>query len=96
MQAQLDRLVANDPAAYAAAYRVLATNDLIEEVSTIDAPTLVMTGEFDVGSPPYMAETLGTRIPRARVEILPGKKHSIRPAVLGAAIGGFLNEAVVA
>jgi pimeloyl-ACP methyl ester carboxylesterase len=99
VEAQLRRLAANDPAAYRAAYRVLATNDLIEEVSAIVAPTLVMTGEFDVGSPPHMSHSLAERIPGARVEILAGQRHSIlreRPEVVAAAIGAFVTEGVAA
>jgi pimeloyl-ACP methyl ester carboxylesterase len=99
VEAQLRRLAANDPAAYRAAYRVLATNDLIEEVSAIVAPTLVMTGEFDVGSPPHMSHRLAERIPGARAEILTGQRHSIlreRPEVIAAAIGAFVDEGVTA
>lgn len=93
----LERLAANEPDAYAAAYRVLATNDLAEEVSAITAPTLVMTGEWDIGSPPHMSQRLAERIPDARVRIVPGQKHSIlreRPELIGEAIATFLTEEV--
>ena len=33
-----------------AAYRVLCTSDLIDELPKIKAPTLIITGEHDVGS----------------------------------------------
>lgn len=67
----------NDPAAYAAAYRVLAESDLADEIHRITAPTLVMTGECDAGSTPRMAELLAARIPRAECVILPELKHSV-------------------
>ena len=67
----------NDPAAYAAAYRVLAESDLADEIHRIIAPTLVMTGECDAGSTPRMAELLEARIPRAECVILPELKHSV-------------------
>ena len=67
----------NDPAAYAAAYRVLAESDLADEIHMITAPTLVMTGECDAGSTPRMAELLAARIPRGECVILPELKHSV-------------------
>jgi pimeloyl-ACP methyl ester carboxylesterase len=67
----------NDPAAYAAAYRVLAEGDLADRLHLIEAETLVMTGEEDIGSNPRMARLMQARIPDARLEILPGLRHSI-------------------
>jgi len=71
----LDRIADNDPDSYAAAYGVLATNDLVDELHRITAPTLVMTGEGDVGSPPAMSERMAKLIPDAQVTILSGVKH---------------------
>jgi (E)-2-((N-methylformamido)methylene)succinate hydrolase len=71
------RNMENDPRAYAAAYRVLATTDLAEEASRVRVPTLVVTGEGDIGSNPRMARLLHERIPGSELEILPGLRHSI-------------------
>jgi len=68
---------ANDPACYAAAYRVLALTDFAERLHEIAAETLVMTGEHDIGSNPRMARLMAERIPRAVLQILPGLRHSI-------------------
>jgi pimeloyl-ACP methyl ester carboxylesterase len=76
VQRHLEELAANDPETYVAAYRVLASNDLGGELHRIEAPTLVMTGDGDVGSPPRMAELMGERIPDCRVRILRGVKHA--------------------
>ena len=62
----------NDPAAYAAAYRVLALSDLADRLPEIEAPTLVMTGEDDLGSNPRMARLMAERIPNVRLRILDG------------------------
>ena len=67
----------NDPAAYAAAYRVLAESDLAARLHEIAAPSLVMTGEGDIGSNPRMARLMAECIPRAELKILPGLRHSI-------------------
>ena len=65
-----------DPAAYARAYRVLATTDLADDLHRIQARTLVMTGENDVGSPPRMAELMATAT-GGRLVIVPDSKHEV-------------------
>jgi pimeloyl-ACP methyl ester carboxylesterase/alkylhydroperoxidase/carboxymuconolactone decarboxylase family protein YurZ len=77
VQRHLEEIAANDPAAYAAAYRVLATNDLVDELPAVRAATLVVTGADDVGSPPHMAEAMAERIPDARVVVIPDQRHSL-------------------
>jgi (E)-2-((N-methylformamido)methylene)succinate hydrolase len=71
------RNASNDPDCYAAAYRVLALEDLDRELEAINVPTLVATGEHDIGSNPRMSESICHRIPRAMLRILPRLKHSI-------------------
>jgi (E)-2-((N-methylformamido)methylene)succinate hydrolase len=71
------RNMENDPRAYAAAYRVLATTDLADEVARIRVPTLIVTGEGDIGSNPRMARLLHARIPGSQLEILPRLQHAI-------------------
>ena len=68
---------ANDPASYAAAYRVLATTDLADRLPEITATTLVMTGEHDQGSKPRMARLMHERIAGSVLHILPRLRHSI-------------------
>jgi pimeloyl-ACP methyl ester carboxylesterase len=75
VERQLRELAANDPETYVASYRVLARNDLGDELHRIAAPTLVLTGDGDVGSPPRMSELMGERIPDSQVRILRGVKH---------------------
>jgi pimeloyl-ACP methyl ester carboxylesterase len=67
----------NDPAAYAAAYRVLATSDLADRLSGIRVPTLVATGEHDIGSNTRMARLMAERIANAKLHIFARLRHSI-------------------
>ncbi|MDQ0840068.1 alpha/beta fold hydrolase [Sphingomonas faeni] len=69
--------VANDPAGYAVAYRLFATEDCYgdAELSTINVPTLVATGEYDVGSTPAMARSLAARIPGAVCRVVENARH---------------------
>ncbi|HEX5193804.1 MAG TPA: alpha/beta fold hydrolase [Solirubrobacteraceae bacterium] len=95
VERRLAELAANDPVGYAAAYRVLATNDLADELSAIDAPTLIITGEHDIGSPPHMAQTMHERIPDSRLTILEGMRHSVlveAPELIASQIGEFLRS----
>jgi pimeloyl-ACP methyl ester carboxylesterase len=92
------RNAANDPDCYAAAYRVLALEDLDHELAEIHMPTLVSTGEHDLGSNPRMSELMAHRIAGATLRILPGLRHSILveapQTVAGMLIPFFKGEAV--
>ena len=70
------QMAALDAPAYTAAYRVLATTDLADDLTRIAAPTLAITGEYDVGSPPHMSELIAART-GGRVVVIPGAKHSV-------------------
>lgn len=71
------RLTTNDPQGYRISYRLFARehDHGIDRLEVIDVPTLVATGEFDVGSTPAMSEALASRIARARCVIVPGQLH---------------------
>jgi pimeloyl-ACP methyl ester carboxylesterase len=71
------RILKNDPDSYKAAYEVLATSDLGDQLMRISMPTLVMTGENDVGSTPRMAAVIKERVPNCRLRIVPELKHSL-------------------
>lgn len=82
-----------------AAYRVLCTSDLIDELPKIKAPTLIITGEHDVGSNPRMAGNMHAAIAGSQMIILPHLKHSIlaeAPDTVAALISDFLAERKVA
>jgi pimeloyl-ACP methyl ester carboxylesterase len=84
----------NDPDCYAAAYRVLAETDFGGFLDQIRCPTLIATGEDDLGSNPRMARYMHDRIPGSRLEIFPGLRHSIlieAPDAVAAAMTRFLT-----
>lgn len=68
---------ANDPACYAAAYAMLATSEVAPQLSRITSPTLVITGEHDLGSNPRMARFIHAEIANSELRILPRLRHSI-------------------
>lgn len=90
------RSLNNDPDCYAAAYRVLADTDLADRLPEIKTPTLVMTGENDVGSTPRMAQLIADRVPDSRLHIFPRLKHSVlleAPDQVAVQMGPFLETA---
>lgn len=73
------RLRANNLEGFLPAYRVFATADaaLAGRLGDITAPTLIVTGENDVGSTPEMARQMSEQIPHAALRILPGVRHML-------------------
>jgi pimeloyl-ACP methyl ester carboxylesterase len=74
---RMAELLANDQSSYAAAYTVFATSDLGQRLGEIRHPTLIATGENDIGSNTRMARMMHERIKGSRLEILPQLRHSV-------------------
>lgn len=74
---RMRELLANDPQSYAAAYTVFATSDLGNRIDAIRKPTLISTGEHDVGSNVRMARMMHAAIAGSHLHILPGLRHSV-------------------
>jgi 3-oxoadipate enol-lactonase len=67
--------------------------DYSADLSRIRAPTLVIAGEKDAGTPPAMSEAIAARIPGARLAIIPGAAHLSaveKPAEFNALVRDFL------
>lgn len=71
------RLADNDPASFITAYDIFAEADpwVVGRLGEISCPTLVATGEDDVGSTPAMTRAMAAAIPGARSHIMPGLRH---------------------
>lgn len=74
---RLEELKANDHRSYSAAYTVFAEGDVGPRLHEIRHPTLVVTGEHDVGSNTRMARYMHEAIPGSSLHILPNLKHSV-------------------
>ena len=70
-------LRSGDPAGKIKAYRVFATEDphTAGKLQAITCPTLVTTGDGDVGSTPAMSRRMAALIPEARLRILTDQRH---------------------
>ncbi len=60
---------------YLAARAVFDRDDVHDRVGIIRAPTLVLTGEDDVATPPALGRRLADAIPGARFELIPAAGH---------------------
>lgn len=92
---RLSQLKANDHRSYAAAYRVFAEADEGVDLASIRKPTLVVTGENDIGSNPRMARRMHEAIAGSRLVILPGLRHSVlleAPDVIADLLMEFLGS----
>jgi len=90
---RLEELKANDHRSYSAAYSVFADGDLGDRLREIRHPTLIVTGEHDVGSNTRMARFMREAIPGSTLQILPGLKHSVlleAPAEIAGLLESFL------
>jgi 3-oxoadipate enol-lactonase len=91
---RMEQLQRNHAPSYAAAYTVFSTSDLGERLHAIRKPTLVATGEHDVGSNTRMARFMQAQIPGAELRILPELKHSVlveAPDAIAAMLLEFLE-----
>jgi pimeloyl-ACP methyl ester carboxylesterase len=92
---RLEELEANDHRSYSAAYSVFAEGDLGDRLHAIRHPTLIVTGEHDVGSNTRMARFMHDAIPGSALHILPGLKHNVlleAPDVISGLLLDFLSE----
>lgn len=68
-------LKATDPRGYAASIRAIGWVDLRDRIRAIVAPTLVVVGEKEPGTPVAMAREIQERITGSRLVVLEGAMH---------------------
>ena len=69
------RFLATNPDGYIGCCDAIRDLDFTAQLSRIGAPTLVIAGEKDAGTPPAMSEVMAARIPGARMAVIPGAAH---------------------
>ncbi|WP_339669612.1 alpha/beta fold hydrolase [Dasania marina] len=74
-----EQLLQNDHMGYLRSYNIFATSDEVvrDGLSDIQCPTLVITGELDIGSTPDMAREMSEVIPHAKLMIVPMQRHML-------------------
>ena len=98
-QAELDEVVAQalqaSPAALEGFYRALTTTDMRAELVALRLPVLVVQGELDLSSPPYLTgRPTAALVPGARLITYEGAPHGLpvsHPARLNADLLAFIG-----
>lgn len=72
------RLLADDPAGWAAGWNAIADFDALDRLSSVKAPTLVIAGELDAGAPVATTRTIAEAIPGSQFVVLPGAPHMMQ------------------
>lgn len=69
------KVLACDPAGYAACCAAVGGVDWLERLDTVRCPTLVIAGALDVGAPPAMSAAMAERIPGAELVVFDEASH---------------------
>lgn len=69
------RLISTDPAGYIGCCNAVGGIDTTARLGRIEAPTLVIAGELDQGTPLSMSQTLADGIPGATLAVIKGASH---------------------
>jgi len=89
------RLLENDTENWAACWRAISRLDTLPLLKRIRAPTLVVTGDRDLSTPPAAARMIADNIPGARLTVIEGAPHmgpfEFPEAYLGP-VAAFLRE----
>jgi 3-oxoadipate enol-lactonase len=65
-----DMIAATPPEGYAGSCDAIAAMDLLDDLTRVTAPTLVIAGRQDPATPPRHGEQIAGRIPSARLELV--------------------------
>lgn len=72
------RLLADDPAGWAAGWNAISGFDALDRLGAVTAPTLVIAGERDAGAPVATTKMIADAIPGSRFEVMAGAPHMMQ------------------
>lgn len=90
----VDMLLGQDPASYAAACGAVRDAHLTNAIASIEVPTLVIAGTYDIPTPPTSAHALASAIPGAQYVEIPAAHISPieAPRQYAYALLGFIKD----
>lgn len=96
VMARIGKLIAATPAAgYIGCAGAIRALDITAQIGAIAAPTLVVVGADDPGTPPAMSEVIAAAIPGARLERIPSASHLCcieQPEIFNRLVHDFLED----
>lgn len=75
VNAVMERFLETPAEGYLGCCDAIADLDYSAALARIRAPTLVIAGEADAGTPPAMSQAIAAAIPGARMAVIPGAAH---------------------
>jgi len=75
VQSVMQKFVATPREGYLACCDAIGRLDFSRDLARIKAPTLVLAGALDAGTPPAMSEAIARGIPGALLDVIPGAAH---------------------
>lgn len=76
VMANIGALIRSTPiAGYVGCAQAIARIDVTDRLHDVKAPTLVIVGSDDLGTPPAMSEAIAAAIPGARLEVIADASH---------------------
>ena len=93
MQRIGEQIAATPAAGFAGCAAAIRQLDITARLSAIAAPTLVIAGADDTGTPPAMSEAIAAAIPGARLDVIASASHLAcleQPEIFGRLVGDFL------
>ncbi|MDP3513524.1 MAG: alpha/beta fold hydrolase, partial [Sulfuritalea sp.] len=93
---RIGNLIAHTPlAGYIGCAGAIRTLDITAQLAAIAAPTLVIVGADDPGTPPAMSEVIAAAIRGARLDIIPSASHLCcieQPEIFNRLVRDFLED----
>ena len=89
------RFVETPAQGYLGCCDAIAALDYSKDLARITAPTLVIAGGADAGTPPAMSEAIAKAIPKAKLAVIPGAAHLSaveKPEEFNALVREFLGN----
>jgi pimeloyl-ACP methyl ester carboxylesterase len=90
----VERWAENDPRAYIDATRSVAEWNVLDKVTSIECPTLVIAAEYDY-SPVAVKEAYVKLMPNAQLVVIRGAHHGVpmeKPAEFNSVLAAFLDD----
>ena len=87
-------LLRTEPAGYVAACHAVAGVNWLDQLASIQCPTLILAGALDVGAPVALSEAMAARIAGAKLVVMPQASHlSVleQPVEFAREVGEFLQ-----